>query len=318
MMKYIFSNLIGSFVFDEKFNLDDSVLFKNTDDYENRKKYEETLFKKHKDLKKPNNDEIKKILSFFKNKKYFSEFHNKNLLLTKKQIKDSVNEDLLITQTISNIGEIDKIANILMKRLREWYSLYNPEFSKSVYDNEKFVELIIKKNKKDLLKEIKIKEDDSMGASFRKSDLDPILHLGKQIKNLFEFKKNNENYLETMMKKYCPNLNEVAGTLIGAKLLEHAGSLRRLILMPASTIQILGAEKALFRHLKTGKKAKPPKFGILSQHILISKVNRKDYGKVARALADKISISVKIDYFKGKFIGDKLKEELEKKFLSKK
>ena len=116
------------------------------------------------------------------------------------------------------------------------------------------------------------------------------------------------------MKKHCPNMLEVAGVLISAKLLEHAGSLRRLMMMPASTIQILGAEKALFRHLKTGKKAKPPKYGILSQHPLIGKVKKEEYGKVARTLADKISIAVKVDYFKGKFIGDKLKEELEKKF----
>lgn len=317
MMKYIFSNLIGSFVFDEKFNLEDSILFKNIKDFENKEQYQETLFKKYNNLKKPKNKEFKKILRFFKNNKYFSEFYNKNLLLTKKQIKDSVNEDSLISQTVSNIREIDKISNILMKRLREWYSLYNPEFSKSIFDNEKFVELILKKNKKELLKEIKINENNSMGASFEKNDLDPILYLGKQIKNLFEFKKNNENYLEDTMKKYCPNLNEVAGTLIGAKLLEHAGSLRKLVFMPASTIQILGAEKALFRHLKTDKKAKPPKFGILSQHSFISKSKRENYGKIARALADKISIAVKIDYFKGKFIGDKLKQVLEDRFKAK-
>ena len=189
MMKYIFSNLIGSFVFDEKFNLEDSILFKNLKDFENKEQYQETLSKKYNNLKKPKNKEFKKILRFFKNNKYFSEFYNKNLLLTKKQIKDSVNEDSLIIQTVSNIREIDKISNILMKRLREWYSLYNPEFSKSIFDNEKFVELILKKNKKELLKEIKINEDNSMGASFGKNDLDPILYLGKQIKNLFEFKK---------------------------------------------------------------------------------------------------------------------------------
>ena len=85
-------------------------------------------------------------------------------------------------------------------------------------------------------------------------------------------------------------------------------------MLPASTIQILGAEKALFRHLKTKKKAKPPKYGILSRHILFDKAKRKDYGKVARALADKISIAVKLDYFKGKFLGDKLRKGLENKF----
>ena len=314
MAGYIFSNLIGTFVFTEKPDLEDSILFENLKDFENKKQYEETLLKKHKQLKKPNNGEIKKILFFFKDKKYFSEFYGKNLLLTKKQIKASVNEDMLITQAISNIEEIDKTANLLVKRLREWYELYNPEFSKSIHDNEKFAELILKKNKKELLKELKIDEELSMGASFDKNDLEPILLLAKRVNELYGLRKEHEKYLGLLMKRYCPNLNEVAGTLIGAKLLEHAGSLKRLVLMPASTIQILGAEKALFRHLKANKKSKPPKFGILIRHMLISSVGREDYGKVARALADKISIAVKVDYFKGKFIGDKLKEGLEKKF----
>jgi nucleolar protein 56 len=305
MSKYIFSNLIGAFVFDGKFNLEDSILLKDLKDFENKEKFEEKLSKKHKDLKKPNNNELKTILNFFKNKKYYSDFYSKNLQLTKKQIKESVNEDLLIIQAVSNIVEIDKISNILVKRLREWYSLYNPEFVKSIFDNEKFVELILKKTKK---------ESDSMGAELDKKDLDPILSLASQINNLFEFRKNNETYLENLMKKYCPNLNEIAGTLIGAKLLEKAGSLRRLVLMPASTIQILGAEKALFRHLKTKKKAKPPKFGLLFMHPLFSKARRENYGKIARALGDKIAIAVKIDYFKGKFLGDKLKKGLEDKF----
>ena len=314
MAKYIFSNVLGSFVFDERFNLDDSILFKDLKDFENKKQYEETLLKKHKQVKKPDNNEIKKILSFFKDKQYFSGFSSKNLLLTKQQIRASVNEDMLITQAISNIEEIDKIANLLVKRLREWYELYNPEFSKSIHDNEKFAELILKKKKKELLDELKIKKEEAMGKDLSNEDLEPILLLAKQVNGLYGLRKEHEKYLGLLMKKYCPNLNEVAGALIGAKLLEHAGSLKRLVLMPASTIQILGAEKALFRHLKTNKKSKPPKFGILIRHTLISRVGREDYGKVARALADKISIAVKVDYFKGKFIGDEVKEGLEIKF----
>ena len=107
---------------------------------------------------------------------------------------------------------------------------------------------------------------------------------------------------------------EIAGITIAAKLISHAGSMKRLVEMPASTIQVLGAEKALFRHMRNKRRNLPPKHGIIHEHQLIQKSNSKMHGKAARALADKLSIAVKIDYFKGKFIGDKLKKELVDKF----
>ena len=188
---------------------------------------------------------------------------------------------------------------MLTKRLREWYSLYNPELS---YD-EKYVEKVLGKSNK---------VKNSMGKDLSDKDMDSIMNLAEEIQVLIKYKEKTSSYLEKIMEKYCPNLNSVAGMVIGAKLLAHTGSLKRLVMMPASTIQILGAEKALFRHLKSG--AKPPRHGIIVNHSLISEAKQKDHGKRARALADKISIAVKIDYFKGKFIGDKLRKELEEKF----
>ena len=114
------------------------------------------------------------------------------------------------------------------------------------------------------------------------------------------------------MDGFCPNIKAVCDVMIAAKLMEHAGSLKRLSEMPASTIQILGAEKALFRHMKTG--AKPPRHGVIVSHSLIANSPEKMHGRIARTLADKISIAAKVDYFKGQFIGDKLRKELEGKF----
>ena len=105
----------------------------------------------------------------------------------------------------------------------------------------------------------------------------------------------------------------ILGVTMAAKLIEHTGSLKRLAEMPASTLQVLGAEKALFRHMRN-KKNRPPKFGLIHEHQLIQKSKREMYGKVARALADKASIAARVDYFRGKFIGDKLKKELIEKF----
>ncbi len=228
----------------------------------------------------------------------------------REKLRNSVSDDLLIVQAVSNIEDLEKVVNLTSKRLREWYELYNPEISNAVDNHEKFVSLILSKTKKELLKEINV--DDTMGAEFTKENLDAVMNLAKQIKELFQLKHQQEEYLETMMEKTCPNVKEVAGTLIGAKLISLAGSLIKLSKFPASTVQLLGAEKALFRHLKNRRNL-PPKFGILHEHAFIGKVAPRNKGKMARTLADKISIASKVDYFKGKFVGKELFKQVEKK-----
>jgi|TARA_Y100000310_G_scaffold173732_1_gene173871 nucleolar protein 56 len=314
MAKFIFSNIIGSFVFDENYKLVDGLLFKDIAQYGDKEEYEKKLIQKHKGITKPKSNELYDILLFFKNKKYFSHFYNKNIELTKNSIRESVNNDALIIQTINAIEEVDKTTNLLTKRLREWYSLYNPEISYKVEDHKKFASLIIKKSKKQLLKELNIDEKYSLGSDLKEKDVSSIMLIATQINNLYKLRDHYESYLKELEKETCPNFSIVAGTTIAAKLISHAGSLRRLVEMPASTIQVIGAEKALFRHMRNKRRNLPPKYGILHEHSLIQKSKKGMHGKVARALADKLSIAVKIDYFKGKFIGDKLKKGLVDKF----
>jgi len=242
-------------------------------------------------------------------KKYSQEFYKKNLKLTKNQIRESISEDQIIIQTSANITEINKVVNILSKRLREWYGFILPELEHKIEDNRRFAELVLQP-KKDLEKRFNIKE--SMGIDLSERHTKEIKELAKTILQLFKEKDSKEKYLEQIMKTNCPNLSAVAGFLIGAKLIAMAGSLRNMVVMPASTIQLLGAEKALFRHMITG--AKSPRHGIIVNHPLISGKPQSEHGKRARALADKISLAVKIDYFKGEFIGEKLVKELEERF----
>ena len=220
---------------------------------------------------------------------------------TKERLREQVNEDDFIVQTISSISEIDKVINILIKRIREWYALYNPEFERKMEDHQRFIELILDDKVE--------KEKDSIGADI---ELEPVMNLLKEVDGLFKLKEKQEKYLEKIMTNYCPNVTAVAGVSIGAKLIALAGDLKRLVLFPSSTVQLLGAEKALFRHMKTG--ARSPRHGIIVQHPLIVSSPQKEHGRSARALADKISMASKIDYFKGEFIGDKLRKELEERF----
>jgi len=238
------------------------------------------------------------------------------IIIAKHKIKNSVKQDTLVIQAISNIDELDRVANTLVKRLREWYELYLPEFSKKLRDNEKFVELILKNKKSELLKEINISSRKSMGADLNETDIKPIIELAKTITSLYTLRESQSQYLELIIKKTYPNMYAITGSQIGAKLISLARSFEKLAKFPASTIQLLGAEEALFRHLKTG--AKSPKYGILHEHPLVTNAQASERGKVARALGDKISIAVKIDFFKGKFIGEKLRRDLEKKFIKKK
>jgi nucleolar protein 56 len=239
-----------------------------------------------------------------------SELRKKNLELAKKSVKASVNPDLFIINAASNIEELRKIENNLSKRLREWYSLYFPELDRKIQDNDAFVRLVLTADKKSLLKEVKVV--DLMGADLEQQHIEPMLSLASTISDIKRETELLEAYLDKTMKNYCPNLAALAGSLTGAKLLREAGSLKKLAMMRSSTIQLLGAEKALFRHIRTG--AKPPKYGYLLQHQFVQKAKKQDKGKIARALADKIFVAVRIDYFKGKFIGDKLIKELEVKF----
>ncbi len=243
-------------------------------------------------------------------KENFQQIREKSIVLAKKTIRESINEDNYVSQAINNIDELAKMTNVLTKRLRDWYSIYLPEFSKKVSDNEAFIKLAMTKDKKAIMTEMKLKE--SMGRDLSPRDLQPIKNLANKINSLYQEREELAKYLDEVMKTYCKNLWTLAGGLVGAKLLEEAGSLRKLVMMPSSKIQMLGAEKALFRHIKTG--AKPPKHGYILMHPIVANAKKAIRGKAARSLADKICLAAKTDYFKGVFIGDKLKKELEEKF----
>jgi nucleolar protein 56 len=150
-----------------------------------------------------------------------------------------------------------------------------------------------------------------MGAELAEEDIDQIRAMCKNTLSLYNMRQKLETYLDSVMEEVAPNIRVLAGSLLGARLIALAGGLNNLAKMPASTIQLLGAEKALFRSLKTG--ARPPKHGIIFQHALIHEAKRWQRGKMARALAGKLAIAARTDAFSGKYAGDKLQTDLEKR-----
>ena len=253
----------------------------------------------------------------------------KNLIKrAKKQVQERYSEtDVDIIRAVSVLGDLDNAFNLLAENAIEWYGGHFPELYSIVRDNETYLKIVKEFGEKENISEKKLskllgetgsekkieeKAKKSMGSPAKKKALEELQLLASNTLALKSERKRLQEFIEKEMEKLAPNFSKVAGPILGARLLAGSGGLKQLAMMPASTMQLLGAEKALFRHLT--KKSLPPKYGILHEHPLISKTKRKEHGKVARALADKLSIAVKIDYFKGKFIGDKLKKELVDKF----
>ncbi len=313
---YIFSNCAGVFVFDESFRVIDKSDVSEQDTSRIAAgewiSAEKKLIEKHskesdsyyvgfknekidgvKITQDPN--KLEPIIKHFRNREFLARFYEINLLKTKMSVRGAVKEDLLLIQAIHNIEELDRMANSLSKRLREWYELYNPEYSRSVADHRAFVRNVIANTKEELLKKINLTKEKSMGADLSAEDYAPIKKLAKDIETLYTLRDEQVAYVESVTARYCPHLRDAAGALIAAKLISLAGSSKRLAELPSSTVQLLGAEKALFRHMKTG--AKPPKYGIIMQHPDIANAERTDRGKAARHLSHKLTIAARQDYF---------------------
>lgn len=141
--------------------------------------------------------------------------------------------------------------------------------------------------------------DESLGSDMTGEDLHVLQGLAESIRGLQRLRAETERYIDIKMEKLAPNLRALAGSNVGARLIAHAGGLRELAMLPSSTIQVLGAEKALFRHLKSG--ARPPKHGVIFQHPAIRSSPWWIRGKVARLLAGKIAIAVRKDVFSREF-----------------
>jgi nucleolar protein 56 len=254
---------------------------------------------KSKGLSKLPPEQLKPILEQLR--AYVSDYRAKNIEVVKGQIRESIEPEILVIQSIRIYEELNKVANMLLKRLRELFEYNNPELSKDLEDNVAFVNKIL--SVEDLNS---LREKNSMGKSFDSEALDIIRSLALRIKDLYNERGKNREYIDNSLRLLMPNTHKIAGAIIAAKLLEHAGSLRRLMELPASTIQLFGAEKALFRHITKGSKS--PKHGLLLNHPIVQK--SKDKGKAARLLADKLSIALRVDYFKGEFIADRLIDEI--------
>jgi nucleolar protein 58 len=215
--------------------------------------------------------------------------------------------DTMIVQAIALLDDLDKELNTYAMRVKEWYGWHFPEMAKIINDNIAYARVVLKMGMRtdfeatdlsEILPEeiegaVKNAADRSMGTEISPEDLENIQALAEQVVGFAEYRQQLSSYLTARMTAIAPNLTVLVGELVGARLIAHAGSLMNLSKSPASTIQILGAEKALFRALKT--KHDTPKYGLIYHASLIGQATGKNKGKMARILAAKASLGLRVD-----------------------
>ncbi|KAL6593838.1 hypothetical protein ACP70R_048739 [Stipagrostis hirtigluma subsp. patula] len=249
------------------------------------------------------------------------------------KVKFNVNRvDNMVIQAIFLLDTLDKDINSFSMRVREWFSWHFPELVKIVNDNylyAKLAKFIVNKSDlaekdipaladivgdEDKAKEIVEAAKASMGQDLSAVDLINVQQFAQRVMNLSEYRKNLYEYLVTKMNDIAPNLTSLIGEVVGARLISHAGSLSNLAKCPASTLQILGAEKALFRALKT--RGNTPKYGLIFHSSFIGRASTKNKGRMARYLANKCSIASRIDCYSEastSVFGQKLREQVEER-----
>jgi len=234
-------------------------------------------------------------------------------------------KDVHIIKAVNLLEDVDSVSNLLTEQLIEWYSFHFPELMKYTKDTEylQLVHAIGQREKftagnvKKIVLEPKAVEKivtsakNSMGSTTNQEDMKQIQSIALNCYSLQQERERLTKYLETQMTREMPNFTELAGAVIGAKLLAKAGGKKKLAFLPSSTIQVIGAEKALFLHFKKGTKS--PKYGYLFQHPLIKSALQSNKGRLARSLAAKLSIAARKDYFGNTSNADNLKKQIEER-----
>ncbi len=237
-------------------------------------------------------------------------YREATIILAKDSVRRSIGPDVHLGQAVRAYDDLVFTDNILSERLREWYGLHFPELE-VVLGGESYAKAVAEHgSRSDLMAALGLKMD-SIGSEIDPADLESVKVLSAALRESYSARAKLEKYVESRMAQVAPNISSIAGPVVGARLIMQAGSLKRLASMPSSTVQLLGAEKAMFRHLKKG--SKPPKHGILFQHMLVHAAPQWQRGAIARALASKICLAARADLYSGNDLSALLREQLDKR-----
>jgi nucleolar protein 56 len=231
--------------------------------------------------------------------------HEAMVRLARGRIRRATGPEDHLRQAIGALDEILEQENALLERLREWYGLHFPELAPTV-DPSSYVDLIAMHGRRERMP---LPPPDSVGAVLGEPEEDQLKAFAALAKSVGERRKAIEGYVEHSVRELAPNVAELTGPMIAARLVSLAGGVEKLARAPAGTVQLLGAERALFRHLRSG--SRPPKHGVLFQHPWVHRSPRWQRGAVARAFAGRISIAARADAYTKRRIASDLLKDLE-------
>lgn len=217
---------------------------------------------------------------------YISTLREIAIQTARKQLSASMTEDKKVIQAVEALDDLNETINHLTERLGEWYSAYYPELDLPGEAYVRFVSEIPESASQSL-----------MGAPATHEDLLLLQSFADDILSLYGRKAAVESFIEMKMKETAPNLSQIAGVVLGARLLSMAGGLKNLAALPSGSIQVMGAEKAMVKHLRSN--APSPKHGIIFSHPALNTAPFRLRGKIARSFAAAVSLSARTDYYSG-------------------
>lgn len=226
--------------------------------------------------------------------------------VAKRSIRKAIRPEDHLRQAVASVDDLLEQENTLLERVREWYGLHFPELAKIV-DDRAYLELVAKHGRRENLP---MEVAESVGAELGDAEEKEIRGMAQLAQVLASQRADVEGYVERTVRSLAPNVTTLAGPMIAARLVTQAGSVEDLARYPAGTIQLLGAEKALFRHLKTGSRA--PKHGVLFQHPLVHRAPPWQRGAIARAFAGKIAMAARADAYTHRDIAPQLQADLDR------
>jgi nucleolar protein 56 len=226
--------------------------------------------------------------------------------LAKRRMRKAIGPEDHLRQAVGALDELQEEENVLVERLREWYGLHFPELAPMV-DTGTYIELVAMHGRRE---QMPIDHRESVGAELAEREEAELKALAGLAKLVGDQRKAMEAYVERSARELAPNVSTIAGPILAARLVSLAGGIEDLARAPAGTVQLLGAERALFRHLRTG--SRPPKHGVLFQHPWVHGAPPWQRGAIARAFAAKISLAARADAYTKRTIGPDLLTNLER------
>jgi nucleolar protein 56 len=226
--------------------------------------------------------------------------------LAKQRMRKAIQAEDHLRQAVAAVDEMQEEENSLVERIREWYGLHFPELARMV-DEAEYLELLAEHGRRENLP---LDARESVGAELGEAEEREIRGMAQLARALALQRRDLEGYVERTVRTLAPNVSDLAGPMIAARLVTLAGSVEDLARYPAGTVQLLGAEKALFRHLQTG--SRPPKHGVLFQHPLIHRAPAWQRGALSRAFAGRIAMAARADAYTHRRIAPELQASLDR------